>query len=171
MSSLTGDMTGLLPSRGARSSSSRRSDASRRPSPSPPLSGTFGSEVLSHARVSVLAVVLVAFAVRIAALWAAADASLTLDEQTYALRAEALLDGEGFLGSYQSWVRHASGLLADLPQYPGAWQPPGQTVFMAALMAPSGRSLLAVKLAQVVLEPLGPVLLLSPDERVVRHGW
>lgn len=95
-----------------------------------------------------------AFAVRAAALWAAADASLALDEKSYALRAGALLDGKGFLGSYQSWVRHGPGLLADLPQYPGAWQPPGQTVFMAAVMAASGRSLLAVKLAQVMLGTL-----------------
>ena len=119
---------------------------------------SFGSEVPSHARASVVAVVLVAFVVRAAALWAGADANLTLDEETYALRAEALLDGEGFLGSYQSWVRHGSGLLADLPQYPGAWQPPGQTVFMAAVMAPSGRSLLAVKLAQVILGTLSVLL-------------
>jgi len=42
-------------------------------------------------RRSVLAVVLVALAVRLVALWAASDARLVLDEQGYAHRAVALL--------------------------------------------------------------------------------
>ena len=73
-----------------------------------------------------MAVVAAAFVVRALALLAADDARLVLDEQHYRLRAEALLDGQGFVGSYQSWVRH-EGRPIDLPQYPGAWQPPGQT--------------------------------------------
>ena len=72
-----------------------------------------------------LAVFGVALAIRLIAIWGARDAVPVLDEQTYALRAEALLDGRGFLGSYQSWVRHDARRPAELPQYPGAWQPPG----------------------------------------------
>jgi arylsulfatase A-like enzyme/4-amino-4-deoxy-L-arabinose transferase-like glycosyltransferase len=101
----------------------------------------------------VLAVVLVALLVRAVALVAAAGLQPLLDEQLYAQRAAALLDGRGFLGSYQSWVLHDDGLIppADLPQYPGAWQPPGQSLFMAGVMALTGRSLFAVKAAQVLL--------------------
>ncbi len=106
----------------------------------------------------VLLVLLVAFGVRVIALWAAADAIPLLDERTYTQRAHALLDGRGFLGSYQSWVRHPTGMLSEIPQYPGAWQPPGQTVFMAGVMAVSGRSVLAVKLVQVVLSTLSVAL-------------
>ncbi len=108
-----------------------------------------------------LAVFAVALAIRLLALWAARDAELVLDEQTYALRAQALLEGQGFLGSYQSWVRHDASKPVDLPQYPGAWQPPGYTVFVAALLAVSGRSLLAVKLAQVLLGSLSVLLVLA----------
>jgi len=100
---------------------------------------------------SLLAVLLVAFALRALALWPASHAQLILDERSYTERAEALLDGEGFLGSYQSWVRHPGSVLADLPQYPGAIQPPAYTVFVAGVMALSGRSLTAVRFAQVVL--------------------
>lgn len=94
------------------------------------------------------------------ALWAAADARLVLDEQGYALRARALLDGQGFLGSYQSWVLHdAPGARPiEYPQYPGAWQPPGQTVFAAAALALSGGNLIGVKLAQVLLGVLSVAL-------------
>ncbi len=101
-----------------------------------------------------IAVLFAAFAVRALALWPAAHAQLVLDERTYTQRAEALLDGEGFIGSYQSWVRHPGSVLAELPQYPGAIQPPGYTVFVASVMALSGRSLTAVRLAQVVLSTL-----------------
>ncbi len=105
-----------------------------------------------------LPVLLVAFGVRLIALWAAADAVPLLDERTYTQRAHALLDGRGFLGSYQSWVRHPTGMLSEIPQYPGAWQPPGQTVFMAGVMAVSGRSVFAVKLVQVLLSTLSVAL-------------
>ena len=105
-------------------------------------------------RRSLLAVLFVAFALRALALWPASHAQLILDERTYTQRAEALLDGEGFVGSYQSWVRHPGSVLADLPQYPGAIQPPGYTVFVAGVMALSGRSLTAVRFAQVVLSTL-----------------
>jgi arylsulfatase len=114
---------------------------------------------LPEARRSILPVLTVALAVRLLTLWAAAEATPLLDERTYALRAEALLDGRGFLGSYQSWVHHDDGRRpAELPQYPGAWQPPGQTAFMAAVLAVSGRSWLAVKLAQVLLGTLSVAL-------------
>ena len=45
-------------------------------------------------------------------------------------------------------------MLADLPQYPGAIQPPGYTVFVAGVMALSDRSLTAVRFAQVLLSTL-----------------
>ena len=107
--------------------------------------------MLSAVHRPALALFAAALAIRLIALWGARDAQLVLDEQTYALRARALLDGRGFLGSYQSWVRHDARQPAELPQYPGAWQPPGYTAFAAAALALGARSLLAVKLAQVVL--------------------
>jgi arylsulfatase A-like enzyme/4-amino-4-deoxy-L-arabinose transferase-like glycosyltransferase len=119
-------------------------------------------------------VVFVAFAVRAAALWAAAGAPLILDELTYTLRALALLDGRGFLGSYQSWVLHDDGSSApaELPQYPGAWQPPGQTLFMAAVLAVSERSVAAVRWVQVVLGTLSVWLVYALGRAWLdhRHG-
>jgi 4-amino-4-deoxy-L-arabinose transferase-like glycosyltransferase len=106
----------------------------------------------------VLAVLAVALLVRATALWLSAGAEPILDEQLYSLRAHALLDGRGFLGSYQSWVLHPEGRFAELPQYPGAWQPPGQTALIAGVMAVSGRSELAVKGVQVVLSVLSVAL-------------
>ncbi|MDP7573003.1 MAG: hypothetical protein QF391_15485, partial [Myxococcota bacterium] len=102
----------------------------------------------ARVRGSVLAVVLVGFAVRLIAFAAAADAPLVLDEASYRLRAEALLDGQGFVGSYQSWVGH-EGRPIDLPQYPGAWQPPGQTLWLAAALALGDRSVAAARFGQV----------------------
>jgi 4-amino-4-deoxy-L-arabinose transferase-like glycosyltransferase len=110
--------------------------------------------LLSPSRSPLLAVLLVAFCVRVFALWPAAHATLVNDERSYVQRAEALLDGQGFLGSYQSWVRHQGTAVMDLPQYPGAFQPPGYTAFVAGVMALSGRSLTAVRLVQVVLSTL-----------------
>ena len=97
--------------------------------------------------------VLVGFAVRVGALLAAGNAPLVLDEETYLLRAEALLAGEGYVGSYQSWVRH-QGRPAELPQYPGAWQPPGQTTWLAATLALGGGSVAAARFGQVLLGTL-----------------
>jgi arylsulfatase A-like enzyme len=119
----------------------------------------------------VVAVVAAAFVVRALALVAADDAQLVLDEQHYLQRAEALLDGQGFLGSYQSWVRH-EGRPIELPQYPGAWQPPGQTLFLASAMAVFGRNVTAARFAQVVLGTLGVwlVWLLGRAWLDERHG-
>lgn len=106
-------------------------------------------------RRAVLIVVATALLLRLIALWAASDAELVLDEQLYVARAEALLDGDGFVGSYQSWVRHPRARsMAALPQYPGAYQPPGYTVFLAGILATTGHSVLAVKLVQAVLGAL-----------------
>ena len=99
-----------------------------------------------------LVVLALGFGLRSAALWLNRDATLVLDERTYLLWAEALLDGKGYLGSYQSWVRHpGSAFLDDLPQYRGAFQAPLYPSFMALVMAVAGRSVLAVKFAQVLL--------------------
>ena len=107
----------------------------------------------------------VALAVRLVALWAGADATLVKDEIAYASRAEALLDGRGYLGSYQSWVRHPGWKLMDLPQYPGAYQPPGYPTFMAGVMVVTGRSLLAVKVAQCLLSAASCVLVFALGRR------
>lgn len=109
--------------------------------------------MVDRIRGSVLAVVGVAFALRLAALLVAVDVPLVLDEQTYHLRAQALLEGHGFVGSYQSWVHH-EGRPVDLPQYPGAWQPPGQTAWLAAAMAVGGDSVFAARFGQVLLGTL-----------------
>lgn len=108
----------------------------------------------------VLAVVLAALVVRLAALWAASGVPPVLDEQAYTARALGLLEGRGFLGSYQTWVLHYGPDTRPnaLPQYPGAWQPPGQTVLMAAVLALSGPGLTGVKLVQVLLGTLSVAL-------------
>jgi 4-amino-4-deoxy-L-arabinose transferase-like glycosyltransferase len=107
------------------------------------------------------AVFVCALAIRLAALWAGSGAALVLDEIAYTARAEALLDGRGYLGSYQSWVRHPGWKIMELPQYLGAYQPPGYPTFIAGVMAVSGRSLLVVKLVQCVLSAASCVLLLA----------
>ena len=107
----------------------------------------------------------VALAVRLLALWAAGEPRLVLDEIAYVARAEALLDGQGYIGSYQSWVRHPGYKIMDLPQYPGAYQPPGYPSFLAAILAISGRSLFAVKAVQCLLSALSCVLLLAIGTR------
>ena len=114
----------------------------------------FSADVRAVSRGSVVAMVVAAFLVRALALVAADDARLVLDERDYLLRAEALLDGQGFLGSLQTWVRH-EGNPIDLPQYPGAWQPPGQTLFLASALAVLGRNATAARFAQVVMGTLG----------------
>jgi len=116
-------------------------------------------------RNTALAVFAFALVVRLIALWAASDAVLVKDEIAYAVRAEALLDGEGYVGSYQSWVRHPGREIMELPQYPGAYQPPGYPTFMAGVMAIGGRSLLAVKLTQCVLSAASCVLVLLLGRR------
>ena len=113
-------------------------------------------------------VLVVALLVRLIALWAAADARPVLDEQLYLQRAEALLDGEGFVGSYQSWVRHPQvRSMAALPQYPGSYQPPAYTLFAAGALAVSGRSPVAIKLAQVLLGTLTVWLVYAIGRRVL----
>ncbi|MCP4594348.1 MAG: phospholipid carrier-dependent glycosyltransferase [bacterium] len=99
-----------------------------------------------------LVVLVAALAVRLVALWAASDSRPVLDEELYLVRANALLDGEGYVGSFQSWVRHPySPSMVELKQYPGAYQPPVYITFLAGVLALTGRSLLAIKLAQVLL--------------------
>jgi arylsulfatase A-like enzyme/4-amino-4-deoxy-L-arabinose transferase-like glycosyltransferase len=122
-------------------------------------------------RRSVLAVVLVALVVRLAALWAGSEARLVLDEQGYANRALALLEGQGVQGSYQSWVLHDDPAIrpVDYPQYPGAWQPPGQIAFMAAVMALPGGGLGLVKIAQVLLGALSVWLVYALGRAWIGH--
>ena len=103
-------------------------------------------------------ILVVATVVRGVALWAASDALPLKDELSYLQRSEALLQGHGFLGSYQSWVRHPFGsAFYELPQYPGAYQPPGYTFFMAAVLSLGG-GVLGVKLAQIGLGVLSVAL-------------
>lgn len=101
-----------------------------------------------------VALVLVAFGARAGALWFGRDAEPWNDQITYVQRAEDLLDGKGYTGSYQSWVRHkGERQLRNLPRYlgAGAYQAPGFPAFIALVMKVAGRDLLWVKLAQVVL--------------------
>lgn len=130
---------------------------------------------VTRARTSVclILIVLAALAARGLALWAARDAEPVLDEQLYVMRANALLEGEGFLGSFQSWVRHPeSPYMVDLPQYPGAYQPPGYVAFMASVMWITGRSVLAVKIAQVLISTLSVLLVYAIGKAWFdrRHG-
>ena len=111
----------------------------------------------ARVRGSVLAVVGVGFAVRLIAFAAATDVPLVLDEDTYRVRAEALLAGEGFVGSYQSWVHH-EGRSPELPQYPGAWQPPGQTLWLATTLAAGNGAVAAARFGQVLLGTLAVLL-------------
>ncbi|HNO80012.1 MAG TPA: glycosyltransferase family 39 protein [Phycisphaerae bacterium] len=97
-------------------------------------------------------IILIAFGLRLAALMVTTHIEPLLDERLYLQRAEALLNGEGFIGSYQSWVRHeGSPLMSDLPQYTGSYQPPFYTMFIAGIYAITGHSVVAVKFAQVIL--------------------
>ena len=123
---------------------------------------------------SVLALVLLAFALRATALWVTRDAELVKDENAYVRRAILLLEGEGFVGSFQSWVKHTDSYkIADLPQYPGAYQPPVYTGFVAAVLAISGRSPVAVKFAQVLIGSVTTLLvyLLGRAWYGHRTGW
>jgi 4-amino-4-deoxy-L-arabinose transferase-like glycosyltransferase len=97
--------------------------------------------------------------VRLLALWMAWDARLVLDEQLYLIRADALLRGEGFVGSFQSWVLHPDvTLLVQLPQYTGSYQPPLYTLFIASILAIPVLGIGAVKLVQVLLGVLTVLL-------------
>ncbi len=101
------------------------------------------------------AILFTALLIRALALWAAWDAQLVLDEQLYLIRAEALLRGEGFVGSFQSWVRHPdTTMMAGLPQYAGSYQPPLYTMFVASILALPGLGVGAVKIVQLLLSVL-----------------
>ncbi|MBN1510901.1 MAG: glycosyltransferase family 39 protein [Phycisphaerae bacterium] len=115
----------------------------------------------------------VAFAMRGGALWTTRDTRPILDEADYVVRAEALLDGKGFVGSFRSWILHpGSPLLTNLPQYPGAYQAPGYPAFMALVMRVWGRSLVAVKFVQVLLSTatVGLVFLIGRNGYGARSG-
>jgi len=102
--------------------------------------------------VAVLVLVLASLGVRAGALWLGRDAQPWNDQVTYVQRAEDLLDGKGYTGSYQSWVKHkGERQLATLPRYLGAYQAPGYPAFIALVMKLCGREELWVKLAQVLL--------------------
>lgn len=96
-----------------------------------------------------------AWLLRAGALWIARDATPLNDEITYAQRANEMLDGKGYLGSYQSWVLHPGTRgMGQLPQYTGAYQSPGYPAFLALVFAASGRSVLAAKIVQTLLGAL-----------------
>lgn len=106
-----------------------------------------------HARV-LAAILFLALVVRLVALAAAWDAEPVHDEETYVMRAEALLAGKGLQGSFQSWVRHEGRRLSDLPQYAGSLQAPGYPAFLAAAMAVGGGGHRAGRVLQVVVSVL-----------------
>ena len=101
-------------------------------------------------------IILAGFFVRVAVLWETRHIAPILDESFYLLRANGLLDGKGYLGSFQSYIRHPQVLtwISNMPQYRGAIQPPGYPVFMATVMFLTARSVFAVKFAQVILSTL-----------------
>lgn len=101
---------------------------------------------------AVAVLVLASLALRGGALWAGRDALSWNDQVTYKQRADDLLDGKGYTGSYQSWARHkGERQLSTLPRYLGAYQAPGYAAFMAGVMKLCGRDVFWVKLAQVLL--------------------
>lgn len=101
---------------------------------------------------AVLLLVLTSGGLRGGALWLGRDAAAWNDQITYQQRAEDLLDGKGYTGSYQSWSRHkGERQLRALPRYLGAYQAPGYAAFMAGVMKLCGRDVFWVKLAQVLL--------------------
>lgn len=103
-------------------------------------------------RRAVIALVVVALLVRLVALWLARDAQPWNDQITYVQRAEDLLDGKGYTGSFQSWVQNpGERQLHTLDRYPGAYQAPGFPAFMALVMAVCGRADIWIKLSQVLL--------------------
>lgn len=123
---------------------------------------------------SAWALVLLALVIRGLALWATADAELLKDERAYVRRAGDLLDGEGYVGSFQSWVRHTDAYkIAELPQYPGAYQPPAYTTFVAAILAVSDRNPVAVKAVQVLIGSLTVLLVYLLGRAWFDHatGW
>ena len=108
--------------------------------------------VLPNLPRSLIVLLLAAFALRATAAWWARDAQPWNDQITYLQRAEDLLDGKGYTGSYQSWVRHpGERQLRTLPRYAGAYQAPGYPAFIALVMGVAGRDLVWVKVAQVLL--------------------
>ena len=116
----------------------------------------------------------VALLLRGGALIAGRDARLLKDEELYRVRAVALLDGEGYVGSYRSFVQHrGSNYMSELPQYPGAYQPPLYQTFMAAIMAVTNRSIFAVKLVQVLISTVtvGLVLWIGRAWFGAQPGW
>ena len=104
------------------------------------------------------AVVLAALCLRLLAFWAAFDARPVQDEETYFLRAQTFLETGEFMGSYQGWARHENVVYDSIPKYPGAYQPPGYTVFIAFFLWLGEGRVMAVKLAQVLLGALSAAL-------------
>jgi len=109
---------------------------------------------ISTMRWAVIAVVVAAFVIRLIALLAARDAILIMDEKSYWYRANMLLDGKGFVGTYQSDHFKDYNPKDKTPEQLGAFQPPGYVAFIAGVMSVTGRNRNAVKLAQVFLSCL-----------------
>jgi 4-amino-4-deoxy-L-arabinose transferase-like glycosyltransferase len=120
---------------------------------------------------SLLLVLLVALFLRGGVLALAWDMEPVNDQIMYTRRAEELLDGKGYLSSYQTWVRHpGERKLAILPQYPGAYQSPGYPAFMALVMFFTGRGTLAVKIVQVLLGTASVWLIYALGRAWFRHS-
>ncbi len=121
-------------------------------------------------RRALVLVVITALFVRLAVLWLARDAEPWNDQITYVQRAEDLLDGKGYTGSYQSWVQNpGERQLHTLQRYPGAYQAPGFSAFMALVMGVFGRDQLWVKLAQVFLGAASVWLVYRLGRAFVEH--
>lgn len=120
---------------------------------------------------AVLVLVLASLGVRFGALWLGRHAETWNDQVTYVQRATDLLDGEGYTGSYQSWVRHpGERQLRSLPRYKGAYQAPGYPAFIAIVMKLCGREEIWIKVAQVLLGAATTWFVYAIGRDAISHG-
>lgn len=120
---------------------------------------------------AVLVLLLAALGVRLGALALGRDAVAWNDQVTYLQRAEDLLDGKGYTGSYQSWARHkGEHQLETLPRYLGAYQAPGYPLFLAGAMKLCGRDVFWAKLAQVLLGAATTWFVYAIGRDALSHG-
>ncbi len=125
-----------------------------------------------------LVLVLASLGLRGGALWLGRDAKTWNDQITYLQRADDLLEGKGYTGSYQSWVLHkGQRKMRELPRYLGAYQAPGYAAFIALVKKLCGADELWVKLAQVLLGAATTWLVYALGRDAVSHlaglcaGW
>lgn len=100
---------------------------------------------------ALLLVLVLALGLRGLGVWLAADAHLVKDEQTYHMKAQRLLDGDGYVGSFRSWVVNPGKDPVEMEQFPGALQPPGYPTFLAGCLWIGGGNLTVARILQSLL--------------------